>query len=359
MRDDNRIAVAPAGLIVREFEPKNLESAQAALQTFVTANENFYVRNHFPEPDVLAESWQLEIAGAVERPFAIGYEELKAMPTRSHVSLMECAGNGRVFLTPREPGTQWQSGAVGNAEWTGVPLAAILERAGVRPGAVDVILEGADRGEILDEPQSPGPIHFTHSIPLTKALGEDVLLAFRMNGAALPRAHGFPVRAVVPGWYGMASVKWLSRIRVSETPFHGYFQSLHYSRWERLAETPTLVPVTEMRVKTTILAPALHEVIAADAPYTMRGVAWGGEIPIVQVEISTDGGQQWTQAKLTGPSLRYAWRMWEYEWTPEAGSYAVMSRGTDASGNRQPLERERDLRSYEITHVIPIAVVAR
>jgi len=180
------------------------------------------------------------------------------MPSRTIVAMLECAGNSRVFLVPKENGLQWDLGGVGNAEWTGVPLRVVLERAGVRPDAVEVVLEGADAGESKEEPKTPGIIHFARSLPLAKALEKEVLLADRMNGAQLPQSHGFPVRAIVPGWYSMASVKWLTRILVTDRPFNGYFQSSEYSYWERNNELPTMSPVTEISVKAEIARPAIH-----------------------------------------------------------------------------------------------------
>ena len=356
----SRQPIPGVGLIVREKDPENLESPPSVLQTFITPSDQFYIRNHFKVPELAANSWKLKVEGALTTPLQMSYADLTAMPTRNQVSMLECAGNGRVFLVPKANGAQWQSGAAGNAEWTGVPLSAILEKAGVKPSAVDVMFEGADEGEISDEPKSPGAIRFAHSVPIAKARNGNVLLAYKMNGAELSPAHGFPVRAIVPGWYGMASVKWLTRIVVSEKPFDGFFQSLQYSHWERPNGTPTLMPVSEMHVKSSIVAPMLDEVVPRNAPYKIKGLAWAGESNIAQVEISTDAGRTWNKAKLTGPAVRYAWRLWEYDWqTPAAGLYTLMARGTDTDGRMQPMERDKDRRSYEITHVLPIKIAVR
>ena len=238
---------------------------------------------------------------------------------------------------------------MGNAEWTGVPLNAILEGAGLKPNAVDVMFEGADEGEIKDDPKSPGEIHFARSLPIAKARGGDVVVAYKMNGAELSPAHGFLVQLVVPGWYGMASIKWLTRIVVTDKPFDGFFQTLQYSHWERPNGTPTLLPVTEMHVKAAIVSPMLDEVVTRNTPYRVRRLAWAGESNIAQVEVSTDGGQKWTKAQLTGPVVRYAWRQWEYDWqAPAPGEYTLMARGTDTEGRTQPMTRSKDRRSYEI-----------
>ncbi len=345
---------------MRERDPENLESPASVLRTFITPADQFYIRNHFKVPEITPDSWKLKVEGAVDRPFEIGYRELTGMPSRAQVSMLECAGNGRVFLVPKEAGAQWQSGAAGNAEWTGVPLAAILEKAGVKTNAVDVVLEGADQGEIRDDPKSPGEVRFARGLPISKARDGNVLLVYKMNGADLSPAHGFPVRAIVPGWYGMASVKWISRIVVTDKPFDGFFQSLQYSHWERPNGVPTLKPITEMHVKTSIVAPMLDETIPANAAYKVRGLAWAGESSIAQVEISTDAGRTWNKAELTGPAVRYAWRLFEYNWqAPKPGRYTLMARGTDSNGRVQPMERDKDHRNYEITHVLPIKVEVR
>jgi DMSO/TMAO reductase YedYZ molybdopterin-dependent catalytic subunit len=347
-----------AGLIIREMEPENLEFPFSTLDSFITPNERFFIRSHFPRPKLEVHSWRLKIEGAVERAVEINYEELISLPSRKVVAMLECAGNSRVFLVPTASGEQWGLGAVGNAEWTGVSLTTVLESAGLRPDAVEVVLEGADAGEIKEEPKTPSVIHFARSLPLAKALSPDVILAYRMNGAQLPMSHGFPVRAIVPGWYSMASVKWLTRIVVTDRPFNGYFQSLEYSYWDRHNNLPTLTPVHEIEVKAEIARPAMHEVVPANAQYLMHGAAWAGESEVMKVEVSIDGGQTWDAARLLNASIRHAWRLWEYDWhTPlNPGRYTVMARAADASGRVQPMQHNPDSRKYKIDHVLPINV---
>ena len=348
-----------AGLILREKEPLNLESPQSALREWITPSDQFYVRNHFAEPGLERATWRLRVEGAVKKPRNFSYRDLTAMATHSQVTVMECAGNGRVFLTPKEEGTQWQSGAAGNAEFTGVPLTALLERVGILSTAVDVMFEGADHGEIEDEPRSPGDIHFARSVPVATARSGDVLLAYKMNGADLTRSHGFPVRVVVPGWYGMASVKWLTRIVVTDKPFDGFFQSLQYSRWERMNGTPTLIPVTEMQVKSIIIDPEMGSIIPAGERYTVRGRAWTGVGTVARVEVSVDGVEKWATARLTSPASPHTWRSWEFDWRPTAGERSLMVRATDSQRRTQPMDRDKDRRSYEINHVVPITVMVR
>jgi DMSO/TMAO reductase YedYZ molybdopterin-dependent catalytic subunit len=252
---------------------------------------------------------------------------------------------------------------VSNAEWTGVPLSAVLEKAGLRSSAVEVVLEGADSGQAsFPNPATPGTISFARGLPVAKARSEDVILAYKMNGEDLPVRHGFPVRAVVAGWYGMASVKWLTRILATDRPFDGYFQTFNYTVWERRDGLATLVPVTELQVKSQIARPAPYEVVAAGRPYRVAGAAWTGTgAKVERVEVSEDGGTTWAAAKLTGEDVPNAWRFWEYEWKVPArkGAVRLMARATDSKGRTQPRERDGDRRDAMINHVIPIEVVVR
>jgi DMSO/TMAO reductase YedYZ molybdopterin-dependent catalytic subunit len=349
------------GLILRTKEPENWEFPFASLNGFTIANERFYIRNHFPLPHLDVREWRLKVEGAVARPLELSHDELLQMPARSQVALLECAGNCRGFLTPKVKGVPWELGAVGNAEWTGVPLAAVLERAGVQKGAVEVIFEGADQGEIKEEPKSPGKIPFARSLPLRKAQSPEVLLAYRMNSQDLPPAHGYPLRALVAGWYGMASVKWLKRIIVSGRPFRGFFQTLDYSIFERQRGLPSLVPVTEIQVKAETARPAPHEVVAKGSSYRIHGAAWAGESEVTKVEVSTDGGTHWAEARLLGKTVPFSWRLWESTWQipDQAGSVMILARATDQRGRVQAMSRDHDRRGYEINHVLPVAVAVR
>ncbi len=239
---------SPLGLIIRQREPRNLETPMDRIDSYLTPTELFYIRSHFTTPTVELSSYRLQVDGAVKSPFAISYDELRGMPSRSKVVTLECAGNSRVFLVPQVEGAQWELGAVGNAEWTGVPLAALLERAGLEDDASEIVLEGADRGTPKEPPVPPGTITYARSIALDKAVRQDVLVAYQMNGRDLPRDHGYPVRAVVPGHYGMASVKWLTRIRAVREPFRGYWQTSDYGYWDDLDGQPIRRPLGEMQV---------------------------------------------------------------------------------------------------------------
>jgi DMSO/TMAO reductase YedYZ molybdopterin-dependent catalytic subunit len=346
-------------LIVREQEPLNLEMPFSSLDGFITPNESFYVRCHFPIPEISANDWRLKIEGDVESPFELSYDELRGMEKQTIAATLECAGNNRIFLERKVKGVQWGLGAVGNASWTGVPLRAVLERAKIKPGAIEVILEGADEGEVDKSPALIGKISFCRSLPLNKA-NADVLLAYEMNGEKLSATHGFPVRAIVPGWYAMASVKWLRRIIVTATPFNGFYQSLDYSYWDRSGTLPTLAPLSEQQVKAEIARPENGERIPANSVYRIHGAAWSGEAEVGKVEISLDGGSTWATAKLLGEPIRHAWRLWEFEWqTPAAGRHSIVARATDSLGRVQSVERSPDRGTYMINHLLPVEVEVR
>jgi DMSO/TMAO reductase YedYZ molybdopterin-dependent catalytic subunit len=348
-------------MIVREHEPQNLEFPLGSLDGFRVPTEHFYVRNHFAMPSIDPKAWRLKVEGAVERPLELTLDELKKLGEKTFPCTLECAGNGRVFLVPKVRGVPWALGAVGNAEWTGVPLAAVLERAGVKKSAVEVVLEGADTGTINDDPKSPGPIAFARGLPLEKACKPEVLLAYGMNGAGLTRAHGAPLRAVVGGWYGMASVKWLGRIVVTDKPFQGFFQSLDYTFFERQSGLPSVVPVTGMQVKASIARPVADEAVPRGRPYRVTGAAWAGEADVAKVEVSADGGKTWQAAKLLGEAVPFAWRLWEFDWrVPDGpGRAALIARATDSQGRAQPEKRDPDRRTYMINHLVPVEVEIR
>ncbi len=345
------------GLITREQEPLNLELPFPTLTEPVLPANRLFVRSHFPVPALDAATWQLRIEGAVSQPFALSYDELRQLPATTLQATLECAGNGRARLTPKSKGLLWEQGAVGNAEWTGVPLSALLARAGVAPDALEVICEGADQGNMNDEPKAPGVIAFARSLPLTKATRPEVLVAYLLNGQPLPPEHGFPVRLVVPGWYGMASVKWLHKLTVSTTPYAGYWQTLEYAYWQRHHGQPTLVPVAEMQVKAEIARPALHEAVPAGQPYRVFGAAWAGESEVATVEISLDQSQTWQPAHLLGAAVPFAWRFWEFSWTPAApGRHTLQARATDLAGRTQPATHDPDRRNYMINKVASVEV---
>ncbi|HEY6069922.1 MAG TPA: sulfite oxidase [Chthoniobacterales bacterium] len=347
------------GKIVLSEEPLVLETPLEKLIEFITPTKSFYVRNHFPVPKVDKDKWRLRVEGEIEKPFEINFGELTKLESKKIPAMLECAGNSRSFLEPKVKGVQWRIGGVGNAEWTGVPLSILLERAGIKSTATEIIFEGADRGQ-LEDPKSPrGEIHFARSIPIEKA--HDVVLAHKMNGEEIPTEHGYPVRAIVPGWYAVASVKWLQRIIVTDKPFGGYYQTLDYAYWEREDGQARLTALSQMQTKAVITHPAEGEAISANSNVRVRGAAWTGDGEIKKVELSVDGGLNWSAAKLLGESKPNAWRLWESDWeTPaKSGNATLIARATDSNGQTQPLERDHDRGTYMINHLLPITVEIR
>jgi DMSO/TMAO reductase YedYZ molybdopterin-dependent catalytic subunit len=348
------------GKIVRGESPLNLEMPFEKLKGFLTPAESFYVRTHFPIPAIDRDAWWLRVEGEVEKPFAINYEQLLEFESITVPVTLECAGNNRNFLEAKVKGVQWGLGAVGTAEWTGVPLSILLDRAGVKTNASEVILEGTDGGMLEDPKSPPGELHFARSIPLEKAR-TDVLLAYKMNGSDLPPEHGFPVRAIVPGWYAMASIKWLQRVIVTGEPFTGYYQTIDYAYWKRRAEVAELAPLTEMQIKAQIAKPAQGEIVPVNSSVRLHGAAWTSDAEIRKVEVSTDGGSTWNETNLFSEQKPNAWRLWEFNWqTPRTpGKQTLIARATDSQGRTQPIEHDPDRGTYMINHLLPIEVEVR
>jgi DMSO/TMAO reductase YedYZ molybdopterin-dependent catalytic subunit len=234
----------------------------------------------------------------------------------------------------------------------------LLERAGLEEDACEIVLEGADHGTPKEEPVPPEPISFAWSLPRAKAIQPEVLIAYRMNGRDLPRDHGFPVRAIVPGHYGMASVKWLTRIQAVRQPFHGYWLTSDYAYWASMDGRPVRRPLGEMNLKSQIARPRVHESLAPNRIYTVSGAAWSGETDVAGIAVSTDGGRTWAEAELLDPPRRHAWRRWRLDWlTPkEPGQYTLLARAKDASGAIQPDEHDKNYGTYVINHPLPIEV---
>jgi DMSO/TMAO reductase YedYZ molybdopterin-dependent catalytic subunit len=339
--------------IVVTAVPENSETPLDSVRSWVTPTRLFFVRNHFNVPMLDLAEWRLTVEGRVRLRRAWTWDELMDLPERTVFATVECAGNGRSFLAPRQGGVQWGAGAVGHAEWTGVPLKLVLESSGLEPDALEVLFEGADVGT---EPDHPAPMPFERSLPLAKALHPDTLLASRMNGEVLDPNHGYPLRLFVPGWYGVASVKWLRRIQVVNKPFRGYFQSVKYTverQTERGVETEIVGP---MMPKSETIRPRGGAVVGLGAN-RLFGVAWAGEDSVRRVEISSDGGATWSDATLMGPQAPYSWTLWEYLWVAESpGEYTVLSRATSSSGRVQPASHDAKNGGYLIHHSRPLSL---
>jgi DMSO/TMAO reductase YedYZ molybdopterin-dependent catalytic subunit len=327
--------------------PENSETPLEDIRSWVTPTPWFFVRNHFAVPRLDPATWRLKVEGCVRRPMDWTWEALAALPERTVFTTVECAGNGRSFLSPQAHGVQWGAGAIGHAEWTGIPLFRVLEQAGVNADALEVLFEGADRGT---EPDHPQPMHFARSLPLDKALHPDTLLAVRMNGEPLEPSHGFPLRLLVPGWYGVASVKWLNRIEVISKTFKGYFQSTKYTVQRPAAGGQQTVIVQAMTVKSEILRPRDGDALGVGTN-RLFGLAWAGEDAVAKVDVSTDGGATWRGADLIGPRAAYSWTLWEYLWeVAQPGAYCLLTRATSAAGSVQPADHNPLDGGYLIHH---------
>lgn len=323
----------PSDLAVVKHAPFNAETPAHALTSDVTPSRHVYVRSNFDIPNLAGDAHRIAIGGAVSSPFTLTVGELRAMPMRTVTATMECAGNDRSSMRPPPPGEVWKSGAVSTARWTGVPLAAVLERAGLNSDVVEILAEGADAGTRDD---AQGRVPFARALPVADAQHPDTLLALMLNDEPITPAHGAPVRLVAPRWYGMASVKWVARIEALTEPFGGYFQAKRYVYAADGADGHR--PVTRMRVKSAIVAPADGDVIDG-REITIWGWAWSGDAEIARVEVAIDGGDTWRDAQLMSPVSAHAWTRWELRWdVPHAGRYVLRSRATDAVGNMQPNE---------------------
>jgi len=344
------------GMTVRQQLPYNVETPLAALDAPVTPNERFFIRSHFAVPKIDPTTWKLRVEGHVEKPLEFTLADLKKLKSTTKPVTLECAGNGRVFLSPGVHGLQWGFGAVSTANWVGVSLAELLDRVKPKAGAAEVILVGADKGTVSD---LAGPVDFARSIPFAKATSAETLLAHGMNDADLPAHHGGPLRAVVGGWYGMASVKWLTRVIVTDTPYQGYWQTTSYSYFSRRdGGLPQLKPVTAIQPKAILTSPTGP--VAAGQPVRLFGAAWAGENKVGKVEVSADGGKTWQRAKVNPQTEPLAWTFWELTHTfATRGPASVLTRCTDAKGNTQPATRDPDRRSYMINHLIPVEVMVK
>jgi DMSO/TMAO reductase YedYZ molybdopterin-dependent catalytic subunit len=309
-----------------------------ALRHPITPVGLHYLLIHFDIPYVDADAWELQVGGLVERPLTLTLGDITGRPSRTLAVTLECAGNGRALLSPRANSQPWLLEAVGTAEWTGTPLAPILEEAGVSENALEVVFTGLDRGI-----QGEDEHLYERSLPLADALRDEVLLAYAVNGQSLPPQHGFPLRLVVPGWYGMTHVKWLQSITVVGEPFEGFQQSVAYHL--RQSEEETGEPVTRILPRSLMIPPGIPDFPARQrfleaGPCLLEGRAWSGRGPIERVEVSVDGGETWDDAALGEHVSEFAWNGWSYAWNAEPGAYVLCCRATDAAGNTQPMNPE-------------------
>ena len=323
------------GMIVRSFRFFDLETPVEYFNTWLTPAPHFFVRNHMHEPSELdAATWRLNIGGEVEKPISLTFADISKLESHSVVNTLECAGNGRSLQRPQVPGVQWGKGAVSTARFSGPRLRDVLQRAGVKSTGKHVMFRGLD--------EVPGKVPpFIRSIPIEKALDSDTLIATHMNGSALTKHHGFPARALVPGWIGAASCKWLTEIKVLDSEFVGNFMSPAY-RFPNQPGNPGEAikpedthPLTALSVKSVIAGPLEGTSVKAGM-VAIHGAAWAGEADVSKVEISTDGGSNWNAATLGHEQARYAWRLWRYEWKAKPGEYSILARASDTQKRTQP-----------------------
>ncbi|MFZ5824949.1 MAG: sulfite oxidase [Bacillota bacterium] len=348
-----RLPEEPPALIVHEEEPEEAEFPFSHLNGWITPQPLFFRRNHFVYPSVDPEAWRLEVTGSVAKPLRLSLADLQALGQVTQWTTLECSGNKRAYFDPPAEGTPWREGAIGHAEWGGVPLVHLLKLAGVRPGAVEVAFTGADEGEFEETGEQ---VHFARCLPLGEAARPDTLLAFTMNGQPLPFKHGAPLRLVVPGWYAMASVKWLTQIEVRREPFRGPFQVRDYVYLPRPGAYERAVPVTTQKVNSAIAHPR-EQVRLGPGPLVIRGAAWGGAQPLQRVEVSIDGGKRWVEARWVGPALRHSWRLWEVHTPPlRPGRYRILARAVDREGQTQPASAPWNAKGYGNNEMVPVSV---
>jgi sulfane dehydrogenase subunit SoxC len=324
-----------------------------ALRYDITPPGLHYLLIHYDIPAVDPDTFRLEITGAVARPMTLSLDDLRARPRTAEPITFECAGNGRALLEPRPASQPWLTEAVGTAAWGGTPLASLLSEVRPSSNAVELVFSALDRGVEGGVAQA-----YERALPMAEA--EHALLAYEMNGAPLPPQHGYPLRLVVPGWYGMQNVKWLTRITVLEEPFEGYQNAVSYRIYG--ADGGPGEPVTRMLPRSLMIPPGVPDFLTRErrlerGPVTLTGRAWSGLGPIAGVQISTDGGASFDAAVLGPPQGPYAWRSWSYEWDAEPGEHELCSRATDGAGNTQPLEPPWNLKGFANNAVARIKVL--
>jgi sulfane dehydrogenase subunit SoxC len=351
---------APAGTVAEPgITPEELRLAARnhglpleALREPITPAGLHYLLIHYDIPSVDQEAFRLEIGGAVDRPLSLSLADLRERERVALPVTFECAGNGRALLSPRPLSQPWLTEAVGTAEWAGTPLTPLFAEAGVTGGAIEALFTGLDSGVEGGMRQA-----YERSLPLADTL--EGLLAYEMNGAPLPPQHGFPLRLMVPGWYGMTNVKWLARITLLEEPFTGFQNTVAYRMYGADGEAGE--PVTRMLPRALMVPPGVPDFLTRErvldpGPVSLIGRAWSGYGPIELVEVSTDGGASFAPAWLDEPIGEHAWRGWRFDWDAQPGRHVLSSRATDAAGHTQPLEPPWNLKGYANNAVERISV---
>jgi len=328
-----------------------------ALRYPITPTGLHYLLIHYDIPEVNADTYRLKVAGLVGKPLELTLDEIKKRPPRTMPVTMECAGNGRALFAPRRISQPWLLEAIGNSEWTGTPLRAILQDAGLSSTAVEILFTGLDQGVEGDQVQ-----FYQRSITVDEAMRDEVLLVYEMNGEPLPPQHGYPVRLLMPGWYGMASVKWLERIEAVGEPFQGYQMARAY-HYTRTADGPG-ESVTLIRARALMIPPGIPDFMTRDrlveaGPVTLTGKAWAGRVGVSNVDVSVDGGSSWSKAELKESESPYAWRTWTFLWNATPGEHILLVRAIDADGNMQPINQEWNFGGYGNNGVQRVNVIVR
>lgn len=309
----------------------------------ITPTGVHYLLNHFDVPLIEDDDHSLTFKGAFESPYTITMDEIRSLPQVTMPVTMECAGNGRAGVSPRSYSMPWMYEAVGTSAWTGTPLAPLIDRAKPSSDVVEISFTGADYG--FDKGEGH---YFGRSLTRPQLQELDVLLVHSMNGQPLLPQHGAPLRIIVPGWYGMASVKWLTTIEALTRPFEG-FQQVQTYRYRKDQNDPG-TPVTDIRVKSLMQPPGVPDWTSRKrfvraGPVTLTGRAWSGAgVAIAKVEVGING--EWHTAELGVPDGPYAWVKWQFNWDSQAGEYTLRCRATDVNGNVQPLEPPWDLSGF-------------
>lgn len=338
--------LAPA---LRASAPQNLSYPLREIQGSLTPPDLFFVRDHFSEPELSLENWQLRIEGRVAHPYQLSFSDLLELPARKVEFVLECSGNAA------------DGSAASNGVWEGVPVSFLLERAGIGRDAAFLAFEGADTGRLLPDSRT---LPYAQIVPVEKCLDAASLVAFKLNDLFLPRRNGFPARAVFPGWYAMDSVKWLRRIEVlsdgdRQSAFHRSGMDRVYNRVVRTDGSPRIERLSSLQVKSVIAWPGEKMNLPAGR-HMVWGFAWTGTGTIREVALSADGGKTWKPAQIQGSPDAYRWVRWSYAWTAPPGDYALMSRATDSQGRQQPLQRDKARKDvYELNWCAPVPCSVR